>query len=68
MGYSTGLQDPCFNLKHTVFYPAGGFGITPYESELAVAGAMEFASLSAAPKWRRADVLVKRIHRVLPGL
>ncbi|KIC28085.1 amino acid dehydrogenase [Leisingera sp. ANG-M6] len=68
MGYSTGLQDPGVNLKHTVFYPAGGFGITPYESELAVAGTVEFASLSAAPKWRRADVLVKRAHRVLPGL
>ena len=68
MGYSTGLQDPGVDLKHTVFYPAGGFGITPYENELAVAGTVEFASLSAAPKWRRADVLVKRAHRVLPGL
>ncbi|MEW2915126.1 FAD-binding oxidoreductase [Leisingera sp. JC11] len=68
MGYSTGLQDAGVDLKHTVFYPAGGFGITPYENELAVAGTLEFASLSAAPKWRRADVLVKRAYRVLPGL
>ncbi|KIC20357.1 NAD(P)/FAD-dependent oxidoreductase [Leisingera sp. ANG-Vp] len=68
MGYSTGLQDPGLDLKHTVFYPAGGFGVTPYENELAVAGTVEFASLAAAPKWRRADVLVKRAHRVLPGL
>lgn len=68
MGYSTGLQDPGVDLKHTVFYPAGGFGITPYEGELAVAGTVEFTSLTAAPKWQRADVLVNRAHRVLPGL
>ncbi|MCB4456859.1 NAD(P)/FAD-dependent oxidoreductase [Leisingera sp. McT4-56] len=68
IGYSTGLQDAGVDLKHTVFYPAGGFGITPYEKELAVAGTVEFAGLSAAPDWRRADVLVSRAHRVLPGL
>ncbi|MFY0311844.1 NAD(P)/FAD-dependent oxidoreductase [Leisingera sp. D0M16] len=68
IGYSTGLQDAGVDLKHTVFYPAGGFGITPYENELAVAGTVEFASSSAAPNWRRADVLVNRAHRVLPGL
>ncbi|WP_264210378.1 NAD(P)/FAD-dependent oxidoreductase [Leisingera thetidis] len=68
MGYSTGLQDAGVELKHTVFYPAGGFGITPYERELAVAGTVEFAGLAAAPDWRRADVLVNRARRVLPGL
>ncbi|MEQ9695582.1 FAD-dependent oxidoreductase [Shimia sp. SDUM112013] len=68
IGYSTGLSDPGVDLKHTVFYAKGGFGITPYESELAIAGTIEFAGENAAPRWRRADVLVKRAHRVLPGL
>lgn len=68
IGYSTGLQDAGVDLQHTVFYPAGGFGITPYETELAVAGTVEFAGLTAAPDWRRADVLVSRARRVLPGL
>lgn len=68
MGYSTGLQDAGVDLKHTVFYSKGGFGVTPYETELAVAGTVEFAGLSSAPDWRRADVLVSRAHRVLPGL
>ncbi|MCP4315304.1 MAG: FAD-binding oxidoreductase [Hyphomicrobiales bacterium] len=68
MGYSTGLKDPGVELKHTVFYPQGGFCITPYEGEVAVTGTVEFASLDAAPKWRRADVLVKRARRVLPTL
>ncbi|KIC11990.1 amino acid dehydrogenase [Leisingera sp. ANG-M1] len=68
IGYSTALLDPGVDLKHTVFYPSGGFGITPYDDALAVAGTVEFAGLDAAPKWRRADVLVSRARRVLPGL
>jgi D-amino-acid dehydrogenase len=68
IGYSTALKEPGVELNHTVFYPQGGFGMTPYDGELAVAGTVEFAGLDAAPDWRRADVLVKRARRVLPGL
>lgn len=68
MGYSTSLHDSGVDLKHTVFYAKGGFGITPYEDGLAVAGTVEFASRDAAPNWARADVLVQKAHRVLPGL
>ncbi|MEM7317931.1 MAG: FAD-dependent oxidoreductase [Pseudomonadota bacterium] len=68
IGYSTGLSDPGVALKNTVFYPKGGFGITPYENELSIAGTVEFAGLDAGPRWRRAEILVKRAHRVLPGL
>lgn len=68
MGYWTGLPNHETGLKHTVFYPAGGFGMTPHENALAIAGTVEIAGPRANPKWRRADVLVKRAHRVLPGL
>ena len=68
MGYWSGVSDPGVDLKHTVFYPAGGFGITPYENTLAVAGTIEIASQNAQPNWRRADILVDRARRVLPGL
>ncbi|MCG7522040.1 FAD-binding oxidoreductase [Ruegeria sp. Ofav3-42] len=68
MGYWTGLPEPGVDLKHTVFYPSGGFGITPHENALAIAGTIEFASLSSKPNWRRADVLVERARRVLPRL
>lgn len=67
-GYSTLLPDSGVDLKHTVFYAKGGFGMTPYKNALAVAGTIEFAGLKAEPNWRRADVLVKQAHRVLPGL
>ncbi|MEO1285189.1 MAG: FAD-binding oxidoreductase [Pseudomonadota bacterium] len=68
MGYWTGLSDHGTDLNHTVFYPAGGFGMTPHENALAVAGTVEIAGPRAEAKWRRADVLVKRARRVLPGL
>jgi D-amino-acid dehydrogenase len=67
-GYSTLLPESGTDLKHTVFYPTGGFGLTPYQNGLAVAGTIEFAAERAAPDWNRADVLVRRAHRVLPGL
>ncbi|KIC40609.1 amino acid dehydrogenase [Ruegeria sp. ANG-R] len=68
IGYSTALKDSGVDLRHTVFYAKGGFGITPYQDALAVAGTVEFADLGAKPNWNRADVLVGRAHRVLPGL
>ncbi|MEO0372503.1 MAG: FAD-binding oxidoreductase, partial [Pseudomonadota bacterium] len=68
MGYWTGLPDHGTGLRHTVFYPKGGFGMTPHDGVLAVAGTVEIAGEGAAPKWRRADILVKHAHRVLPGL
>lgn len=68
MGYWTGLADHGTGLKHTVFYPAGGFGMTPHEKVLAVAGTVEIAGPRSHAKWRRADMLVKRARRVLPGL
>ncbi len=68
IGYSTALPDSGVDLAHTVFYAKGGFGITPYEDALAVAGTIEFADVDAKPNWNRADILVKRAKRVLPGL
>ncbi len=68
IGYSTALRDSGVDLGHTVFYAKGGFGITPYDGALAVAGTAEFADLQAKPDWNRADILVQRARRVLPGL
>jgi D-amino-acid dehydrogenase len=49
-------------------YARGGFGITPYESGLAIVGSIEFAGLNATSNWNRADVLVEKARRVLPDL
>ncbi|MFY2822366.1 NAD(P)/FAD-dependent oxidoreductase [Ruegeria sp. MALMAid1280] len=68
IGYSTALKNSGVDLSHTVFYAKGGFGITPYDGALAVAGTIEFAGADARPNWDRADILVEKARRVLPGL
>ncbi len=68
IGYQTTLETPGVDVTHALVYAKGGFGITPYESGLAIAGGIEFADLSAQPNWRRADILVEKSKRVLPGL
>lgn len=68
IGYQTNLTDAGVDVEHGLIYAKGGFGITPYESGLAVAGSIEFAKLNAKPDWRRADILVEKARRVLPGL
>lgn len=46
----------------------GKWFATPMEGGLRVAGAVEFAGLSAPPRYERADVLVAGAKRLLPGL
>ena len=57
-----------FDLAHTVFYAKGGFGFTPHDGALTMAGTVKFTDLQARPNWNRGDILVKRARRVLPGL
>ena len=68
IGYQTSLTAPGVDVNHALIYAKGGFGITPYESGLSVAGSIEFAHLGAAPNWKRAEALVNKARRVLPGL
>lgn len=68
IGYQTSLEKPEVDVNHALVYAKGGFGITPYESGLSIAGSIEFADLPAQPNWERADILVEKAKRVLPGL
>jgi D-amino-acid dehydrogenase len=68
IGYQMTLESPEVEVNHGLVYAAGGFGVTPYESGLAIGGSIEFAGLNATPNWKRADVLVEKARRVLPGL
>lgn len=67
-GYQTLLPKPEIELKHSIVYATGGFGISPYESGLAVGGSIEFSTLNTQPNFNRAKTLVKKAHRVLPNL
>lgn len=67
-GYQTLFSNPGLELKHALTYSAGGFGITPYESGVAIGGSIEFSTLDTPPNFDRAKILVKKAYRVLPTL
>ena len=67
-GYQTIFPDPGFEMKHGIIYAEGGFGMTPYESGVAIAGSIEFLSLDSKPNYSRAKTLVQKARRVLPKL
>jgi len=46
----------------------GKFVATPMENGLRAAGTVEFAGLHAAPRWDRADVLLRQVQAMYPGL
>jgi D-amino-acid dehydrogenase len=46
----------------------GKFFVTPMETGLRIAGTVELAGLDASPSWQRAEALLEKARRVLPGL
>ena len=46
----------------------GKYFVTPMETGLRIGGTVELAGLDAPPAWRRADALLEKAQRLLPGL
>src|SRR4029078_11103451 len=46
----------------------GNSVVTPMEDGLRIAGTVELAGLAAPPDYRRADALLDKARRLLPGL
>jgi len=67
-GYQAVLADPGVTLRHSVIYADGGFCFSPMTRGLQIGGTIEFAADDAAPNMRRADIIVQKARRVLPGL
>jgi D-amino-acid dehydrogenase len=67
-GYNTTIADPGITLGRSLIYETGGFAVTPLTDGLRVGGAVEFAGLDAAPDYRRADAMLKKVKRILPGI
>ena len=53
-GHHTMLPSPSVEPRYTISYKSRGFGMTPMEGGLRVAGTVEIAGLSAPPDERRA--------------
>ncbi|WP_196259803.1 FAD-dependent oxidoreductase [Pelagibacterium limicola] len=67
-GYNTTFPKDAFDLKRQLVIPGDGFVITPLDTGLRIGGAVELAGLERAPDFRRAEIMVEKTRRILPGL
>lgn len=67
-GYNLMLPDPGIGLQRPVVAGDDKFVITPMTAGIRLAGTAEFASVNAAPDWRRADILLPKAQALLPHL
>lgn len=67
-GYNTTLPPGAFDLLRQLTFPGHGFVVTPIAGGVRVGGAVELAGLQAPPNYARADVLLTKAQRFLPGL
>ena len=67
-GYNTTLPPGAFDLRCQLTFAEHGFVITPIAGGVRVGGAVELAGLQAPPNFRRADALLTKARRFLPGL
>ena len=67
-GYNTTLPPGAFDLRRQLTFPGHGFVVTPVAGGVRVGGAVELAGLKAPPDYRRAQTLLDKAQRFLPGL
>ncbi|NQU56019.1 MAG: FAD-binding oxidoreductase [Rhodospirillales bacterium] len=67
-GYHVTLPDSGISLPYPVMSGDCKFAITSMEMGLRAAGTAEFASLDAPPNYARAQVLLKHLKRIFPGV
>lgn len=67
-GYNTTLPPGAFDLRRQLTFGGHGFVVTPIAGGVRVGGAVELGGLKAPPNYRRADVLLAKARRFLPGL
>lgn len=67
-GYNTTLPAGVFDLRRQLTFGSHGFVVTPIAGAVRVGGAVELGGLKAPPNYRRAQVLLDKARRFLPGL
>lgn len=67
-GYNTTLPPGAFALQRQLTFPSHGFVVTPIAGGVRVGGAVEFAGLEAPANYARADAMLAKARRFLPGL
>lgn len=67
-GYNTTLPLGSFDLRRQLIFGGHGFVITPLSTGLRVGGAVELGGLDLPPNYARAEAMLRRAMRFLPGL
>jgi D-amino-acid dehydrogenase len=67
-GYNTTLPGYTFDLKRQLFFGGHGFVVTPLATGIRVGGAVELGGLSLPPNFKRADAMLQKAARFMPGL
>ena len=67
-GYHAMVASPSVMPRIPIASGEGKYFVTPMEDGLRIAGTVELAGLAAPPDYRRADALLDKARRLLPGL
>ena len=67
-GYNTTLPKSAFDARRMLIFSSDAFVLTPLESGIRIGGAVELAGLDNPPNFKRADAMLTKAKRYLPGL
>ena len=67
-GYNTTLPPGAFDLRMQITFGGHGFVASALSTGIRVGGAVEFGGLDLAPNYKRADAMLTKAQRFLPGL
>ena len=67
-GYNTTLPAGSFDLRRQLTFPGHGFVISKLATGIRVGGAVELGGLDLPPNYARADAMLQKATRFLPGL
>jgi D-amino-acid dehydrogenase len=67
-GYNTTLPPGALDLRLQLTFGGHGFVMTPLSSGIRVGGAVELGGLTAPPNFKRAEAMLRKAARFLPGL
>ena len=67
-GYNTTLPDCAFDLRTHLTFGGHGFVVSRINGGLRIGGAVELGGLKLAPNYKRAETLLAKAGRFLPGL
>lgn len=67
-GYNTTLPEGAFDLRTQITFGGHGFVVTRVSAGIRVGGAVELGGLKLPPNYKRADAMLRKAQRFLPGL